>query len=192
MYDPFIAAVSQFFRTEIYDPESDQDWSWGTRLKETSFIPAVEREQLPEGSCRALFELWVDQKSDGNLPARSDFTPFTLRLFLGNIMLVDVLRDEPRGADGRWKFRARLVGTNIANAVNNDITGQNMNEIEGLEAVVGRCQTLADSAEPYYVSGAPLTCLDDKYLGYDALALPLAKNGKDVDMILCLLSFPRR
>src|SRR5690349_9499177 len=58
---------------------------------------------------------WMQRRRGGNLPARQDFDVSDLRYILGNLNLIDVLRDPLR-------FRYRVHGSNCASLLGYDMT----------------------------------------------------------------------
>jgi hypothetical protein len=59
---------------------------------------------LVDADLRRLYEFWKERRGTRMAPARAEFDPLALRYVLGNLLLVDVLRDPLR-------FRYVLCGT---------------------------------------------------------------------------------
>lgn len=120
----------------------------------------------------------------GALPGRDDIDPLDIPDLLPNLFLLTVT-DRPE------QFRVRLLGSEVAHIIGNDITGA---EIPGLEA-------LADEAHPAVLAdyAACTTGVDPHFRWFEAtwpggphyecsrLLLPLAADGKTVDMLMGLL-----
>ncbi|MCM0019263.1 MAG: PAS domain-containing protein [Tagaea sp.] len=145
----------------------------------------VHRPMRPE--LRKVQAYWdAKRRQDGGLPRRADIDPLELRFALGHLILTDV---EP-GAPPR--FRHRLVGSHIVDFLGYDATGLH------LDALAAR--QLAAHVIPAYrevaATGAPCVqfldaALDDRYLRAEILRLPLAEDGRTVNMILSAAYFDR-
>lgn len=147
------------------------------------------RQDLDHLSLQELFDYWQQKRGNNGLPSRRDISPIDFPRHLPNLMLVDV----ERGADKPVpRFRYRLVGTTIVEASSEDRTGRYFDEVaffsknpEVIADYVGVVQAAAPSfvAEPFYnpLNGTTYTA--------DRLILPLASNGKVVDMLMVYFRF---
>jgi hypothetical protein len=125
-----------------------------------------------------LYDYWRARCRDGRLPARADIDPLELPYVLGNLLLVDVLREPLR-------FRYRLVGTNLAGRLPFDMTGRMVDEHPDAEfrrVALGVYAQVASTGKPIGVHRDVM--IDKRVRRYDALHLPLAADGTAVDMIL--------
>lgn len=78
--------------------------------------------QLWHPKVRALFEYWRSiHPGPGKLPGRAAFEPLAIVSLLPHIMLIDVVGQPPR-------FRYRLIGTRMVDALAGDFTGQWLDE----------------------------------------------------------------
>ena len=147
-------------------------------------VPALE-DFLPadcEDDTRIVAAYWLSiHKSDGSLPGRQEFDPLDLpgRLW-ANLVLSDVTR-EP------FDIRYRFVGTTIVELDGFDATGMTVAEVplrRGLEDVLADYRVAVSERRPHFRR----VVLFDKQKGFDfpveRLHLPMARNGRDVDMIL--------
>jgi hypothetical protein len=114
------------------------------------------------------------------LPARADIDPLDLRRMLPALLLVDVVGPESR-------LRYRLVGTGIVERLGVDLTGQYLDEATGgplLDLETELYHVVIDRRSPVYCE----TLLrPDGTFGLSTncrLLLPLAGDGKTVDMVL--------
>jgi hypothetical protein len=147
--------------------------------------PIPESELDPR--LKALLDYWRGKCGPGHLPARADIDPLELRALLGNINLIDVVPQTP-GSDGKpgsRRFRYRLFGTEFVFYHGGDLTGQWVDEIGNS---VYR-QQLVGLYEHVVATGAtPMLSydyiLDSRRHRFQAVILPLASNGRDIDMIL--------
>lgn len=71
---------------------------------------------------RRLYEYWLQKRGSRPMPARRDMDPLDLRFALGDIALVEVLRDPLR-------FRFRLDGTRQVERFGVDMTGKMLDEL---------------------------------------------------------------
>lgn len=141
--------------------------------------PIPESELDPR--LKALLDYWRGKCSAGHLPARADIDPLELRALLGNINLIEVVLQ----ADDTRRFRYRLFGTEFVFYHGGDLTGQWVDEIGN---AVYR-QELVRLYEHVATTGAtPMLSydyiLDNRRHRFQAVILPLASNGREIDMIL--------
>jgi hypothetical protein len=140
---------------------------------------------------RELYEYWTKVHPPGrDLPARTDFDPMRVAHLLPHVMLLDVEGRPPR-------FRYRLIGTRMVDSLGGDLTGQWLDEAHARGAVVGSTgpqfpsyDRVAVEAVPEWRRGKPhFSSYIDKCTEMERVFLPLATNGKDVDMILTIAVF---
>ena len=112
------------------------------------------------------------------MPARADLNPAELAKILSKVMLVDVLTQAPH-------FRYRVFGTSIADWIRFDATGQTLDAIEPENY---RKMLFATYMECVGARGpiAHRVLWDTKEVPhrYKRLMMPLAADGKNVDMLL--------
>jgi len=129
-----------------------------------------------------LFVYWsTRRRRRGHLPARRHIRPEDFKRHLPSISLINVLRDE----DGRIDYRLRLAGTGLYGVYGQEITGKTLEEAYGGAAPYWRAELdkVVDQKKP----GAGVQSLAWRGLGHLSvvwLRLPLASNGREVDMIL--------
>lgn len=141
--------------------------------------PIPESELDPR--LKGLLDYWRGKYSPGRLPARADIDPLELKSLLGNINLIEVVRD----TDGSRRFRYRLFGTEFVFYHGGDLTGQWVDQIGN---AVYR-QQLVGLYEHVVATGAtPMLSydyiLDSRRHRFQAVILPLASDGCEIDMIL--------
>ncbi|MBI1775090.1 MAG: PAS domain-containing protein [Proteobacteria bacterium] len=127
---------------------------------------------------RRLLDYWQSKRRGGALPGRADLDPLDFPYVLGDIQLLDVLGEPP-------SFRYRLFGTNLLPKYGVDLTGRTVEEFPGSEArdmAIARCHQIVRERLPIY--GERSLVLDGRLWAYSVLLLPLAQDGKRVDMIL--------
>jgi hypothetical protein len=140
---------------------------------------------LPENCdprVRELISYWDSIRPDGGIPGRQNLDPGKIPSALANIWLIDV-RWEPT------RFRFRLVGTRVVEFLGRDPTGCWIDEVypsfpkSSIEDDFVAC---AVSGKPRWRRGPPFMEAGKDYALVERIALPLATNGEDTDMLLCL------
>ncbi len=150
---------------------------------------------LPQGCApkiRALFDYWQSIHPESGLPGRQHLDPLDIPSLLPSIWMIDVTRDPLR-------FRFRLVGTEIVNFVGRDVTGLWLDEFfEGYEdnESFHTHRNCALTGVPGYRKGSVLFSPRQAELEAERLYLPLAQDGKEVDILLVMTLYvgepPRR
>lgn len=132
-----------------------------------------------------LYEYWRRiHPAPPALPGRQHFDPLHIHALLPNIWLIDVVRPELR-------FRYRLVGTRIAEALAKDPTGLWLDDVHPdlhpNSATYQDYLTAADHGQPSWRRGKPMfMAYSDQCAEIERLFLPLARDGTTVDMIVAL------
>jgi hypothetical protein len=131
----------------------------------------------------ALYDYWRSKApADGLLPGRRHIDPIEIPKLLPHIWLVDVL-DDPR------RFRVRLLGTALAATgtplrVGDFIVDRLLPEQRA--ASLAEFEAVVKSHEPLWYRG-PLNLRHETYVHeVERIFLPLAADGRRVDMLLCL------
>lgn len=146
-------------------------------------VPGATDEAGPEvaprdNGLRRLLGYWNTQRRDRRFPARRDLDPLDFVYVLGWVMLIDVEHRPLR-------FHYRLHGSEIASRTDLDMTGKSLAEHPDPEY---RALTHRQWAETV-ACGAPTLasfygCLDDRFMHYESLRLPLSSDGDTIDMLL--------
>lgn len=126
----------------------------------------------------ALHAYWERERGDRSLPSRTDIDPAELRFILGYLVLLDVVRDPLR-------FRIRLQGTELEWWMGGNLTGQGIDQLRtpALRALATKCLTATvESRAPCHRIGEEV--VGDLPRRYEALLLPLASDGVNVNMVL--------
>jgi len=131
---------------------------------------------------RQLYAYWNGLRRGDAFPARRDLDPVQFRFVLGHVFLVDVERDPPR-------FRYRLFGVNLARRAGYELTGKSVDEIPSADMRA----YLARHYQAMLAAPGPRVDRGERVLGetrrFEMLLLPLADDGKTVDMILGALLY---
>ncbi len=139
---------------------------------------------IPWEGGRRTYALWTSKLKDERLPGRRDFSPKELSAsVLPTIMLVDV-------SNNPTYFTVRLAGTGIVQVMERDPTGMDVGSLRGGDVLQARFTALLDAAQPYLALGRPTPWMHDKHPTYHVLALPLASDGENIDMLMLNLHFP--
>jgi len=128
-----------------------------------------------------LLRYWESKRREGRLPARRDIDPIEIRALLPQVLLLEVLRTETG-----LRFRFRLAGTAFTHLVGRDVTGLCLDELGEPERVAPVHSALAavvESGRPAYLAGR-LTLRSQQYMMAKRLGVPLAADGRTVDMVL--------
>lgn len=132
----------------------------------------------------AVFRYWKSLRRRGRLPSRADLDPAAIKLRLPTVSLIDVIDPEP--ANRASCFRQRLAGTDLFAAYGGEITGKMLSDIytpeeafywaEHLSFVVNERKPNVGLHSMAWRGAASLSLF--------WLRLPLASDGRNVDMIL--------
>jgi hypothetical protein len=141
-------------------------------------VVRIEVEELLEPEFLQAVVYWHTRRGAKLMPARADLNPVDLVKILPKVMLVDVLPQAPH-------FHFRVVGTNIADWIKFDATGQTLDAVEPenyrrmLFATYMEC---AGARAP--IAHRILWDSQDVPHRYKRLIMPLASDGRNVDMLL--------
>lgn len=139
-----------------------------------------------DGRIAELFDYWLSiAPAPGLLPGRQHFDPVQLPRLLRWIWLVE-FEHQP------LRFRYRLVGTEHVAALGRDATGQWLDDAHPHFTISSAYQQFvaaAERSEPGYYHGEPVYYLRRDWMTIERLILPLARNGRDTDLLLGLTVF---
>lgn len=138
----------------------------------------IERPNL-----RRLYELWRARRGERQFPARADFCPHDFAFALGDLSLIDVVRDPLR-------FRVRLQGSHSSGRLGWDITGRFFDDIPDPEyraLTIAAYQRIVDERRPRREVREAV--LDNRSHRYEIIWLPLAADGTTIDMIMACVAF---
>jgi len=133
---------------------------------------------IREPRLKRFYDYWQMARRGRRFPARCDIDPLDFPYMLGNVMLVDVLRDPLR-------FRIRLHATNVVDRAGLDLTGKLIDEMPAERR---------KAAEAHYrqvlAQRAPLALcyehhpIDERMWNCEVLVLPLSTDGTTIDMLM--------
>lgn len=126
-----------------------------------------------------LYAYWARLRHGGQLPGRNDIRPEDFKRLLPTVSLIDVRRDP-------MDFRLRLAGTGLYGVYGREITGRSLGEVYNSTAMDYWRQELTKLVHERRpaVGAHSLAWRGAAHLSILWLRLPLASNGRDVDMIL--------
>jgi len=153
-------------------------------------IPPVPSEDSLDREFIELLTYWRRKAPPDGLPGRQHVDPIELPArLLPNIVLLDV---ERHGHAPRFRFR--LVGTALFGYFGREVTGARYEEAVTAytTASVRRAmETVVAEGHPVYLE-TPVTAADSEFIRVKRLGLPLARDGRTVDMILGMVVPVRR
>lgn len=133
---------------------------------------------------RRLLSLWQSKRRGERLPSRADFQPEEFFEFGGRIALIDVEND-PR------RYRYRLIGTRITDALGRDSTGRYLDELyaaDYFEHMAPYFERIVTERVPRRTFGS-MAHSHKPHVPVEGIDLPLASDGVTVDMIVRALDF---
>ena len=140
----------------------------------------VESGARPPESALHLLEHWQRFNAAGPRPTRSDFTPFSLKQWLGHIDIYDVER-------GGEEFRMRLNGSRVVALTGEDWKGKTARDIDRrfgaalhdeLHQVCRSKQPLADH----------IRIFQKDYVAAYRLLLPIFSDDQDGEVVQIFLA----
>lgn len=151
----------------------------------------TDRRALPAGTevdpaFARLHAYWLGKCRDDLLPARTDIDVLEIpRDLLPDIALLEVETQ----ADGARRYRIRLFGSALAAMTGADETGRYYDETlpPAGYAVLDRLLSQVVDAGRVMFLAAPSGAPGRGFLYFGRLALPLAADGRQVDMLLALV-----
>lgn len=132
--------------------------------------------EIRHASLRELWQYWASKRTP-DLPGRGAIRPEEMRRFLGNLLLMDVIC-------GGEDFLYRLHGTKLVNLFGGDLTGRKVSSlvIDGVADLLDEGRRVVRSRSHYYLEETVVA--EKNHVRVSKLILPLAANGRDVDMLL--------
>lgn len=143
-------------------------------------------EALPacDPKIAAIHAYWRSIRPAGaRMPGRQHFDPAALPRLLPLIRLYDVFRDP-------WRFRYRLMGSELVRLVGRDLTGQwftaGMPGTRSWHSFENLVFVAAGSGLSYHRGFSIFSAADKDHLTLERILLPLARDGTTVDIVLAL------
>ncbi len=153
------------------------------------FVKGLEFNQPPKdcaAELRDLHQYWTSIHPKAGLPGRQHFNPADIAHLLPRLWLVDVVGDPMR-------FRFRLVGTGITTFTGRDSTEKWLDEVYDDFRNTGAhrriCQCASDGKPLFQQDGEVISNPEYGTIRAERLYLPLASNGKKVDIIVIMTNY---
>ena len=135
---------------------------------------------------RQLNDYLVSRAPEGLLPGRQHIDPTDIPGLLSVITFVDVERDA-----GALRMRFRLVGTTCTEGMGRDLTGEYIDESHVTkcgDAIAAQMAEIVELRQPGF-GDLSVSLAGREHVGYQRVYFPLARNGKDVDMLIGVHAF---
>ena len=148
-------------------------------------VAAMTLDALTHPEHRDMLAYWQDRQGESGVPLRNRFDPLDFPTLLPRIAVIEVVE-----ADGRFRFRYRLAGTEIASRAGRDPTGKFFEDLyEGayLESATSTYEELIKSGVPHYSQRVFPIGNGVSDLRYDRLILPFSSDGGRVDQFVLLI-----
>ena len=156
---------------------------------ETVATPAVLDVSAWHPRAARLYRYWQSVAPPDALPGRRHFDPIDIPELLSCIWLLDVQRHP-------FRLRYRLAGTAIVEALGREVTGQWLDEahprVREEAAFFVRYRGVVENGEPSWRKGLPRLWTHRDFGNIENLLLPLAQDGRSVDMLCAFTVFYRR
>lgn len=134
---------------------------------------------------RRAVEYWLSIHPAEDLPGRQHLDPVDIPDLLADLRLVDIIGDPPR-------FRYRIAGTRICEFFGMELTGRwyedTLENFKGSQTEKDFL-SIMETRVPNWRLGRPLFALAKDFANVERIFLPLACNGRDVDMIMSVQVF---
>lgn len=136
-------------------------------------------ERFQVGGVRDLYVYWQEVRGSRRAPTRAEIDPSRIVGILPNIAIFDV-EDSPR------RYRIRLMGTSNVSWYGADPTGCYLDELDigdGGAALFNLLDQVVEAGVPGHMTGQ-YSKQDGRTLRYERLFLPLANDGRRIDMLI--------
>jgi len=154
------------------------------KTRATIGVDKVPPDALESEKLRRFHQVWMDLKGEGDLPFRAEVSPEQLGFLLGQVTIVDVLR-EP------LNFRFKLIGTKIEEAGRHGDQGKTVDQIEPVAY-----RQMVAAAYREVVEGREPVCHRINYQHHqrqvtlERVILPFTLAGGDVEVLLEASDWP--
>jgi hypothetical protein len=131
---------------------------------------------------RRFYEYWRSIHPAEGLPGRQHFDPAAIFDLMPMVWIADVQREPLR-------FRYRLVGTAATQVFRKELTGRWFDEAHSdfvpAAPNYGEYKRAVETGAPVCSHGRPILNYEPSYTKRERVILPLARDGRTVDMVLC-------
>lgn len=133
--------------------------------------------------CRFV-DYWRAKRGAGRYPARSDLDPVEFRFVLGDVVLIEV-QQSPPASTPPWRFRYRLIGSNVSARDGYNLTGKTLEDLpepEYRERIRATWTEVCETGVPAHHLREIV--LDNRLRRYEVVVMPLAGDGRNIDMLV--------
>jgi hypothetical protein len=132
---------------------------------------------IREPRLRGLWAYWAGKRDGAALPGRAAISPLEMRSWLGNLLLMDVV-------EGGRDFRYRLHGTQLVQLFGADLTGRLVGSlpVRDVDRLLAEGRLVVSGRTWHYTEETVVA--EKQHIAIAKLILPLAANGRDVDMMI--------
>lgn len=157
-------------------------------MKPAEYRWVPSRQRLAEfgahGRSLALYDHWDGLRSEaGCIPGRQHLDPAAVPDLLPGLWMLEVHRVP------YFRLKYRLIGTLIARMLTRNLNGQWFDEVNPAfrdnPAYSERYRLTAERRMPSWRRGEALIHNDREYVELENLIVPLARDGVEVDLLLC-------
>ncbi len=142
-------------------------------------------DTITQWQLRQLLQYWLQIHPKAKLPSRKDFDPSSLVEALPYIAMMDVEKNP-------FRLKFRLIGTAVTRAFGRDFTGKYFDEeFEDYQSSVGYQQrkTVSETGMPMHYFGKGNLKYNLDFTTVEWILLPLASDGKSVDIVISAISY---
>jgi hypothetical protein len=146
-------------------------------------VTASFADDIETPCLRQLYLYWEARRQGRRFPARRDLDPLDFRAALGHVLLIDVLYEPLR-------FRFRLHGSELTARAGYDMTGKPVEALpnpKNRAILIERCHAMLEERRPVRVLDR--RPLGNRLFGFEAIWLPLARDGETIDMLMAGLVY---
>lgn len=139
---------------------------------------------IQDPGIRRFWHYWCARIAAGELPGRRALDPLDFQYVLGRVVLIEARRAVQTAARP-WSFRYRLIGTEIVGRDGYDLTNRTLDDLpepEYREQIRRSWTSVCETATPFHILRDRM--MDGRARRYEAIVLPLAENGRDIDMLV--------
>ena len=148
----------------------------------TGYVIPEDRSGWHPLACR-LHDYWRSLAPSDRLPGRQHVAPEAIAPLWSRAWMLDVFRDPLR-------YRYRLCGTEMVRSLGREVTGQWLDEVH--PALIANPQSrerfhfMVETGRATWRRGPPLWTHDPRHQMIENCIVPLAGNGRTVDMMLAV------
>jgi len=126
------------------------------------------------------------------LPARSRFNPMAIPRVLPHLVLTEV--DYPQGLDAPARFRVKVAGDRVVDALGMALHGRYLHEIANqseptVRFAIESRQAVVEAGRLTYRHGRPRIRFPLDFANIEALHCPLAEDGATIDQIVSVFHY---